>query len=296
MNSNLPMQDAHGIISGKHTGPTVVILGGIHGNERVGVTVLESLRALLNPDRINGVLHLILGNPRAYKENKRFIDTDLNRLFGSGFSPTIQKKEGNYEERCARELAAVLQSADFLLDIHSTIKPSVPFIFTNANDDHMALARLFHTPYIVSPASGFAPKELASSTDNFVDSHGGIGITYESGWHKDSSSFEQVLKNTLTFLKKVGCMRDNDVGARLEISISETSSQHLFIQDHIIAHTDHFVFAKDFNNFDTVVAGEVIARDGSVDGNEVRAEQNAFIIFPKPHILQGQLACYLATS
>ena len=129
------MKDTAHVIEGKTPGPHTVILGSMHGNERVGAEVVEYLADTLSRSEalIYGRITLILGNPQAYAENKRFTETDLNRQFGSGLAALRKNGSKNYEEKRALELLPFLEKADFLLDIHSTIKPSVPFVFTLAD-------------------------------------------------------------------------------------------------------------------------------------------------------------------
>ncbi len=59
-------------------GPTVVILGGVHGNETCGV---KALPALSQVSLQRGKLILLYGNPLAIEQNVRFVEYNLNRLF-----------------------------------------------------------------------------------------------------------------------------------------------------------------------------------------------------------------------
>ena len=202
-------------IKGAHSGPYVVILGSVHGNERVGAMVVDALSEILKSEqsvkKMHGMLDLIVGNPRAYAANTRFIDYDLNRLFIE--DRVDDAPTSSYEVQRAEELKPYLRKADYLLDIHSTIKPSVPFVYTEDTPRHMELAKLFCTQYIVSAEKTFRPRELVSSADTFVDSYGGIGLTYESGWHKDISKFEHVLERTHNFLSAIGVIGNRSKNA-----------------------------------------------------------------------------------
>src|SRR3989344_9696648 len=106
-------------ISGNAPGPTGVLLKQVHGDELGGKGVVDlvtdSLRSIACGTLLFGV-----GNPRAAAEGKRFIDHDLNRSFG--------RKRYGYEGQRATELEPMLRSADYLLDVHSTLKPSPPIV------------------------------------------------------------------------------------------------------------------------------------------------------------------------
>lgn len=248
------------IIVGQHPGPSVVVMGAVHGNERLGAKVIATLKKSIKAEELHGTLTLILGNPAAYALDKRFVDTDLNRLFGSEINALTKKEAGllNREEKRALEVAPFLENADYLLDIHSTIKPSVPFVYCEPTPRHLELARLFGTQYIVSPASDGHTVDLHCATDNYVDAHGGVGLTYEAGWHKKPSALAKVLEKTHHFLKAVGSFPP------IYLEIYET----------IIPQNADFKFAKDVSNFDTI--------NGSL------------IIFPKIEIIPGKPVGYLA--
>lgn len=272
-------------ISGEHPGPTVTIMGSVHGNERVGGDFLPLLKALIDQKKLRGTLHLILGNPTAYDRNTRFVDTDLNRLFGEPFE---HEKHGSLTVEAARalEIAPFLADSDFLLDIHSTIKSSIPFVYCEPTTHHLEFARLFNVDYVVSAAKGFRPPDLISSADNFVDFHGGLGLTYEAGWSEDSSNIELVSSATQRFLQKT----DNyDFG----VSLSPSSPKHLVIYDVVIASDKSFEPARDFSNFDSVISGDTLATDQS---GTITAMKDSMIIFPKKKIIPGQVALYLARN
>lgn len=265
----------------------VCIMGSIHGDERIGATVLERLKDALREVDIQSDVYLILGNPEAYRQNVRFVDTDMNRLF-SARRNVISPARDNVEEKRISEIVPVLAECHYLLDIHSTIKPSVPFVYCEPDSAHKVLAELMGVEYIVSASPDFRPADLITSADNFVDRHGGLGITYESGWHKDAFDIDDVLLKAKLFLQRTGAC---DFG--LDEPEKSAESKHLTIYNHVVPRSTSFAFARDFHNFDTIAAGEIIG-DDPPGGNAVRAEQDSFIIFPKKDIQQGKIACYLA--
>ncbi|MBI2453134.1 succinylglutamate desuccinylase/aspartoacylase family protein [Candidatus Peregrinibacteria bacterium] len=320
--------------SGTKKGPTVVIIGGVHGNERVGVYVIEALKKSFMDEKVCGNIYLIIGNPKAYEKNVRYIDCDLNRLFGYNFYKLANKNPQQLllEEKRALEIGPILAKADYLLDIHSTIKPSIPFVYIKNTSDHLALARFFETQYIVSCHSdykianlGHAEKRpchskshisacsLHSSCDTFVDQHGGLGITFEAGWHqdKDPSIFPQTLAKTKEFLKTIGVAftslpdkhftHEPNIYSTMSASLSTVSAKHIFIYQEIVPQSSSFVFLKDYHNFDFVQKGETLAQDvfqhgPKVSDKKIIVQNDSYIIFPKLDIRVGKIACYLAST
>ena len=101
-------------------GPHVLILGGVHGNEICGFKAILGLKDSLN--LIKGKVTFVIANKRAIEKNVRFVEKDLNRCF--------YKRESSdfYEEKVADEIMAIMDSADFCLDIHSSnTKDTMPF-------------------------------------------------------------------------------------------------------------------------------------------------------------------------
>ncbi len=71
-------------VSSPNPGAHVVIVGGTHGNEPGGVKAIVELHRAFRYGtvRLNqGKISFLLGNPKAYEKNVRYIDSDLNRVF-----------------------------------------------------------------------------------------------------------------------------------------------------------------------------------------------------------------------
>lgn len=102
----------------------VAIIGGTHGNEITGIYLLkrwDAERAEITRDSFTTIT--LWANPRAFYENKRFIDVDLNRCFL--LDELNDKRNLTYEGQLAKAINARLgpkheSAVDFILDIHTT--------------------------------------------------------------------------------------------------------------------------------------------------------------------------------
>lgn len=263
--------------------PTVTIIGSIHGNEKIGALAINKLKKLIKKEAVFGKIHLIFGNPYAYKKNKRFLRHDMNRLFKP--SGVELGKKPSLEQKRAFKISKILDKTDFMLDIHSTQKPSVPFVYCKLSPRHFALARIFETEFIVGPAKGAKIPSLNACTDDYVNSRGGIGITYESGWNQDLKVLNRVIQKTQKFLTIVESTHLKGVMPRNKIK-----PIIIDLYKEIIPKTKTFGLAKDFRNFDFLEKDELIAHDGK---NKITAKQNSYVIFPKTQFIIGKPACYL---
>lgn len=104
---------------------TVRIIGGTHGNELTGIFLLRRWQTANEEiQRPSLEVATLLGNPRAFKHNRRYIDNDLNRRFA--LSDLADLEQASYEETRAQAVNAVLgpkgdaPQTDFIFDLHTT--------------------------------------------------------------------------------------------------------------------------------------------------------------------------------
>ena len=109
----------------------VLIIGGTHGNELLGVRLVKSLQE----SPIKNV-NTLIANPRAVKKNVRYIETDLNRSFG-------EKADLSYETYRAKEIRDLTGQYDIVLDFHNTQTPgnNCAFVGVNASQTLYGVAK-----------------------------------------------------------------------------------------------------------------------------------------------------------
>src|SRR6185295_16753547 len=92
-------------IRGSLPGPTLIILGGIHGNEPAGVLAAERVWRRMQERRavLHGAVVLLRGNTRALEQGVRYINTDLNRQW------TAENVSAGELERGTREVSELLE-------------------------------------------------------------------------------------------------------------------------------------------------------------------------------------------
>src|SRR5690554_6181409 len=82
-----------GEIKGAKTGPIIIAMGGAHGNEETGVTVIQQVLEMLTPleKEIKGRFIGIKGNISALQKKERFISEDMNRLWKASILDKIRR-------------------------------------------------------------------------------------------------------------------------------------------------------------------------------------------------------------
>lgn len=193
-------------VSGPDTGPVLTILGGVHGDERTGIEAVKELSALFDSRKENltsGTLVLVLGNEEAIRLKRRgtSVTNDLNRMFSRPqlAGPVLD----SYESGRAHELAPLLRTTDISIDIHSTSTPSRPFLPCAFSPRHERIFRWFDADIVLTDPDYILGGEC-STTDEYVDSCGGTGICFETGYAGDTSRLPLVLAGIRNILADQG--------------------------------------------------------------------------------------------
>lgn len=102
----------------------VLVVGGTHGNELIGIYLIKKLEA--NPQllqRSSFTAKTLFANPKAFAINRRYVDKDLNRCFRQ--DDLCDLGLYGYEEIRAREIANRFGDngttpVDVIVDLHTT--------------------------------------------------------------------------------------------------------------------------------------------------------------------------------
>ncbi len=262
------------IKKGKKQGKTIAIFGGIHGNERVGVEIIEGLCEKLEIDA--GVVYLAYGSIEAIEKNVRCGKKNLNRCFVRG------GKINSYEDERAQELMDVLDECDALLDLHSFTNPKgQPFAICEENG--FDIVKQFDVPVI---SSGWSKLD-AGATDAYMYNQGKVGICLECGpHHKLEASLERANMSVDIFLQHFGCIDK-------EVISDKKKKRHIRVQNTIVRETEDFLFDRDYKNFDLLVEGQIFATDSE---KKYVAGKGECIILPTPNELIGGEICLIGSE
>src|SRR5665213_846876 len=126
-------------------GPHAVMMALIHGNEICGAVALDHLFRAGGIRPARGRITLAFGNVEAYRRfdrrkpaASRYVDEDLNRVWAPS---ALDGHRANTELARARQLRPVIDSADFLLDLHSMNDGRTPLLLAGLTEKTLAFAR-----------------------------------------------------------------------------------------------------------------------------------------------------------
>lgn len=283
---------AEGLIAIEPADPVfdVFISSGIHGNETAPIELAANLLQSVLDGRLAPRARLLFafGNPAAMRTGERYLDDDLNRLFGK---PAEQTGHGPAALR-ARELEACAtaffaQSGErwkLHYDLHTAIRGSKIEKFAIYPYPHeQAFDRTEIGRLAVAGIEAVLLQSKSSPTFSYFTRKvcGAHGFTLELGKARPFGQNQDVklddLAGELTRLIR---------GERPDYS--NVALPKLFkVSREVVKHTDAFKLnlADKVENFTELEQGFVLAEDG--DERCVIDEEGARIVFPNPKVKNG---------
>jgi len=293
-----PAERIIGRYTGEEGGPLLVCLGGIHGNEPAGIRALEIVFNLLDVEpQINphfsfrGRLLGLRGNMQAIARGERFIERDLNRLWTRENIEWVRRQpreslQAEYRELhdlidlIEREIKEYKPERFFLLDLHTTTAHGGIFSVVSDDPESVRIAVELHAPVIKGLLQGIRGTSLHYFNSENFDNHA-VAIAFESGQHDDPLSINRAIAAITNCLRSIGCVRADDVENRHDELLIEYSKNLPRVAQLITTHSihpgDNFRMAPNFDNFQPVKRGELLAYDKN---GAIYAEADGRILMP----------------
>ena len=279
-----------GRLRGAHPGPTLVCIGGLHGNEPAGLHALRRVLERLAPraQAMRGDFVALAGNRSALALGRRFVDRDLNRAWTDErldrFRIHGQPTEV-VEDREQVELLGAIESAVaeargpvFVLDLHTTSGMGGPFTSFGDTLPNRHLASAIPVPMILGL------EELLDGTlTAFLGRHGLIAVALESGQHEEPRAVDRAEAGIFITVATVGLLPEALLPETAQArKLLARDAGHLprateLVYRHHIEPEDGFVMDPGYRTFQPVRRGQDIATD--VRGR-VRVARDALLLMP----------------
>jgi succinylglutamate desuccinylase len=269
----------HSSDGGRH--PTHIVFGAmIHGDEFGSLpAVVRLVEGLISGDvRFGGRVTVFIGNPEAARENVRFIEADLNRVF-------LDNDGDAHEHNRARALMKILDTADVFVDFHQTILATrCPFyIFPwHVPGWHWARALQSADVWVTrDPRSQFSYNSRCS--DEYVCQTGRPGLTVELSQKGFSDAAAALCWDTM-----IRALRHADSDA----DIAQIAESEPDLTTYTTVHTEPFAtpqhaLMSGLVNFQPVVAGQQLSAAASP---EIVVPAEGMLLFPKYPPREGDRA------
>ncbi len=277
------------------SGPHVMLLALVHGNELCGAHALDFLfRHGVRPMR--GTLTLAFANTDAYEafdpndpNGSRFVDEDMNRVW----SPEVLDGDRvSVELRRARELRPLIDTVDYLLDIHSMSHRCPPLMMCGPLDKGRSLARALGTPERIVSDAGHAAGRRLRDYGAFADpASPRNALLIECGQHWERTAARVAIEGALRFLNHFGLVDPAFMTAHLP---ADPLPPQMLIEvtDAVTIETNAFAFEQPLIGMEEIpTAGTIIAWDGD---RAVRTPYDrCVLIMPSKRLRRGQTAVRL---
>lgn len=289
-----------GSYEGQTHGDLFLVITTLHGNEPAGSNAVQTALSLLQKEKnekidfnFKGKMVGLVGNLAAQKANKRYIDTDMNRLWRperiEAIMAQTDEKKLLSEEREVRELLAAIQAEVdsykpakiYILDLHTTTAEGGIFTITPDNSDEaLRIALTLFAPVI----TGFSDLLKGTLTSFFNGQFAALPcttLTFESGQHLSEEAVTNAVSVIINILRAVHFVNAADVedkhDALLRARAATLPRQARLLYRHPVQAVDRFVMKPGYQNFQRIAAKEIIAEDRK---GVIRAQKDCLILMP----------------
>lgn len=276
-----------GSVRGLEPGPTLILLGGIHGNEPAGLLALRRAFSLLEEKQsaVRGEVMFLAGNTRALLKGTRYVDEDLNRRWTErnirGVSAVrVLTSESLEQQELLAELEKALKTARgevHFVDLHTTSASGVPFATVGDTLRNRRFAMNFPATIILG-----LEEEIDGTLLEYLNSLGAVTMGFEAGQHVAESSVGHHEAVSWIAIVAAGNLRAEDVPelSRHRATLTRASGGASIVEvryRHKIRAEDRFRMEPGFANFQRVKQGELLARDHR---GQITARESGMVLLP----------------
>ena len=273
---------------GDEKGPTLVVVGSIHGNEPSGSHALSNVARKLRTMevKLHGRVYFIEGNVRALRAGVRFIDSDLNRHWTKEniarkdvIGPLVRVEDLELSELVSvfRDILTTARNEVYVLDLHSTSADGLPFATLGDTLRNRHFAQKFPVTVLLG-----IEEQLEGTMLEYLNNKGAVTLGFEGGQHKSGETVANHEALVWLALVNAGIMHPNDVPdhAKHRINLNAATGHVRIIE---VRHRqpvdpdDEFVMNPGFKNFDGVKRGQVLANDRH---GPIKSPESGLLLMP----------------
>jgi hypothetical protein len=289
LNKTIEINRLIGSYRGKAGGPTIVITGGIHGNEPAGVFALKRVFEWLEktgPD-FHGNLFGISGNLSALEKGVRYDRFDLNRVWtheqlaGLGDNKVLSVSDELTQQKeiynLIRDIIEKEEGPFYFFDLHTTSGETVPFITVNDSLLNRKFTSQFPVPLILG-IEEFLDGPLLS----YINELGYIAFGFEGGQHDSAKAYQYCRSFIHLALVFAGCISrqeglfDEHFNTLRQNMGFPPRFYEIFFR-HEIKPGEHFKMRPGFKNFEKIRKGTHLA---DTKNGPLYAARSAHIFMP----------------
>lgn len=284
---------------GQVRGPLFICLGAMHGNEKAGVQAIDVVLTLLKEEPVNnpgfvfhGRLLGLIGNTRALQSGRRYINEDLNRALTPERVEAVLSADPNTLESESLEIRDLISIINeeienykpdrvVLLDIHSTSASGGIFVIAADDKESIRIGTELHAPVILDFAREIAGTTLGYFTKETYQKNI-VSVVFECGQHNEPLSVNRAIAAIINCMRTIGCVNAEDVENKYDLLLQEYSNGlpkvARLIERYAIDEDRTFSMVREFKNFESVSAGQIVAFAGD---EPIAARHAGLILLPR---------------
>lgn len=281
---------------GAAPGPTLVVAGGIHGNEPAGLAAACKVVADLEASQqeFRGEIVVLAGNLRALEQGVRYQHRDLNRVWTPERIRKLRETgaiagghpEDLEQQELLEEIDSVLhelRGEAYFMDLHTSSANGCPFLTVGDTLRNRRFAMNFPLPLILG-----LEEQLEGSLLEYLNNRGLITLGVEAGQHDDPASVDRFVAVIRIALAASGMLREDpapDMDRFRNLLASSCVEMPGVVEVRYrfaITPEDRFRMQPGYSNFRPVRKGDLLATDRN---GEIRAILDSRILLP---LYQGQ--------
>jgi predicted deacylase len=217
-------------ITGRDSGPHLLITAGVHGDEFEGIAAIQRLIAVLDRDSLRGKVTLVpIANEQAFCRGERTADDGLDLA-----RQCPGKADGTITARIAHALSGLIRTADYYIDLHSggaamKVAPLAGYMLhpdPNVLDRQRRIAQAFNLPLVWGTSHLLEGRTLSVARDAGVPAiyaeYLGSGVCSEQG-------VADYIQGCLNVMAEIGMRSDSAplTSVQLIVEDSRSESGHL---------------------------------------------------------------------
>ncbi len=221
------------ILQGDSPGPTLLITGGVHGDEFEPITAIRRLSDRITRDGLAGTLQLVpLVNEPAFLIGQRCAEDGLDLARTCPGGPT-----GSITQQIAHELSAMIRETDFYIDLHTggrtmMVQPLTGYMLHadgGVLDRQRAMARAFSLPLVWGTTPRLEGRSLSVARDASVPA---IYAEYEGGGRFSEAGVRAYVDGCLNVMALLGMIPPREtVPSNIEVvEDAREGSGHMQVQ------------------------------------------------------------------
>jgi succinylglutamate desuccinylase len=282
-----------GRAGGTRPGPTVVLLGGVHGNEPASTRAIPEVLGAIESLPLRGSVIGLAGNLAALERGVRYLDRDLNRgwsgpevarlISRDRATDSAEDREQRELLECLAPLLAAAREPIVFLDLHSTSGGGPPFTCMADVLRNRQVAFALPIPVILG-----IEEILDGSLLGYLCDLGHVGVAVEGGQNeapRTQAHHEAAIWLSLVAAGALAPEDVTDLGARRELLAEAAAGIPPVIEirhRHVVRDEDGFEMEPGWKSFQPLRRGQVVARDRS---GPVAAPEAGLMLMPR---YQGQ--------